>query len=77
MSEEEFESEALLADGFEEALIGIGIQFNNEVAVYDYEKCVKVLMERDKMKLGEAIEYMDYNVLGAYVGENTPVFIAF
>ena len=75
--EEEFESEALLADGFEEALIGIGIQFNNEVAVYDYEKCVKVLMERDKMKLGEAIEYMDYNVLGAYVGENTPVFIAF
>ena len=75
--EEEFESEALLADGFEEALIGIGIQFNNEVAVYDYEKCVKVLMERDKMELGEAIEYMDYNVLGAYVGENTPVFIAF
>jgi hypothetical protein len=27
------------------------------------------------MSYEEAIEYFEYNVLGAYVGENTPIFI--
>ena len=71
---EENESEALLADGFEEALIGIGTQFNTELAVYDWQKCVEVLM-RDGMTEDEATEFMDFNVTGAWVGPNTPVFV--
>ena len=31
---------ALLADGFSEALIGMGTRFSYDVAVYDYEKCI-------------------------------------
>lgn len=69
------DEEALLADGFEDALIG-HTQGPNLVAVYDYDMCVHVLMERDNMTCEEAVEYMDYNVTGSYVGEKTPIFIS-
>ena len=65
----------LFTDGFDEALLGIGEQFNKSVAVYDWYKCIKILMKRDGMSLEEAVEYFDYNVTGAYVGEQTPVFL--
>jgi len=32
-------------------------------------------MERDGMDYAEACEYMEYNVIGAWVGKGTPVFI--
>jgi hypothetical protein len=68
------DSDALLADGFEDALIGV-TEGMRCVAVYDYKKCLEVLMKRDGMTYSDAIEYMDYNVTGAYVCEMTPVFI--
>ena len=63
----------LLADGFEEAFIGSGTQFNKEVAVYDRDKCIEILSK--DMTIDEAEEYFDFNVTGAYVGEETPVFV--
>lgn len=67
---------ALLADGFEEALIGFGQRINEPLlAVYDYDKMVDVLMFRDGMTYDEAIEYIDFNVVGAWVGEQTPMFV--
>ena len=65
----------LLADGFADALIGYGQQFSKILAVYDYDKCVEILMSRDGMEYDDAVEFMEYNVVGAYVGENTPVFV--
>lgn len=65
----------LLADGFETAFVGICRRFSNSCALYDYQKCVDILVERDKMDYDDAIEYMEYNVLGAYVGRNTPIFL--
>ena len=64
---------ALLADGFSEALIGMGTRFTYDVAVYDYAKCIEIL-ERD-MSRENAEEYFEFNVIGAYVGEHTPVFV--
>jgi len=69
------ESEALLADGFEQAIIG-HTQGANIVAVYDYDLCVHILMERDEMSCQDAIDFMEYNVVGSYVGEKTPLFIS-
>jgi hypothetical protein len=66
---------ALLADGFEEALIGLGHRFTYAVAVYDRQKCLDILMARDGMTGEEAEEYFSFNVEGAYVGEQTPVFL--
>ena len=66
---------ALMADGFEEALIGFGTRFNSPVTIYDLNRCLTILVERDGMSYEEAQEYMDFNVLGAYVGEETPIFL--
>ena len=66
--------ETLLADGFDEALIGIVRQFTKTLALYDYNQCVEILIRRDEMTHEEAIEFMEFNVLGAWVGEHTPVF---
>jgi hypothetical protein len=67
--------EILLADGFEAAFIGVCRRFANNCALYDYQKCIDILVERDKMDRDDAVDYLDYNVLGAYVGRNTPIFL--
>ena len=66
---------ALLADGFEDALIGYGYQFNYPIAVYSRKGCIDILMNDGIMDYDEATEYFDFNVAGAYVGESTPVFL--
>ncbi len=67
--------DVIVADGFEDALIGVGQQFNKAMAVYDRQKCIEILMERDGMSDEEAVEYFEYNVTGAWVGEYTPIFL--
>ena len=69
------EQEILLADSFDEAFIGIAMQFDKPIAVFDRQKCIKILM-RD-MSEDDAYEYFSFNVEGAYVGEHTPAFIEF
>ena len=66
--------ELLFADGFDEAIIGIAYVRGSAVVVYDEELVIKSLTEAG---LGEiaAREYFDFNVAGAYVGEQTPVFV--
>jgi hypothetical protein len=66
----------LLADGYEDAYIGIARQFTkNPLALYDRNKCIDILVNRDGMSDEEAEEYFQYNVEGAWVGENTPMFL--
>lgn len=70
--------EFLLADGFDDALIGVvegwwAGNHHRAVTLYDYERCVQILVE-DGMEEGEAREHLDLNALGAYVGEGTPAF---
>lgn len=62
-------------DGFEDALLGTGTQFNLDVAVYNYDKCIDILMRRDGMNRKTATEFMETNICGSYVGSGTPVFI--
>ena len=47
----ELNPEAMMADGFDDAILGMCIQFGAEPLVaYDYEKCLNILMERDGME---------------------------
>ena len=39
----------LTCDGFEKAIIGYGTHFSSDVVIYSYDKCVNILMKRDKM----------------------------
>jgi hypothetical protein len=70
----EMSDKIMLADGFEEAFIGIGQQFSRHYAVYDRDICIKVLM-KDGMSEDEAEEYFEFNVTGAWVGHGTPIFV--
>lgn len=68
-------NEALLANGFEAALIGWAERFNSgPVALYDRDKCLRILVERDGMTWEDAEEFFQFNVTGAWVGEGTPIF---
>jgi hypothetical protein len=75
MTDEPLDPNTLYADGFEDALIGIGWQHTKLIAIYDYDKCVEILILREDMTHEEAIEWMEYNVVGSYVGEYTPIFM--
>ena len=69
------EDDILLADGFEKALIGVGRRCGQpDIAVYDEEKCIEVLMSQD-MDRETAIEYFEFNVVGAWMGDKTPLFM--
>jgi hypothetical protein len=57
------------------AFIGVGSRAgDDDIAVYDLEKCVNILVDSG-MTHEEAAEYIDYNVLSAYVGPRTPLFL--
>jgi len=71
----EINPDILFCDGLEPALIGAVQIFNKHVALYDYHACIDHLIERDGSTYEEAVEHLDFNTLGAYVGENTPGFL--
>jgi len=70
--------DALLADGLEAALVGYTVNHHHPVvAVYDIDKCIDVLVERDGMTPEGADEFLSFNTIGAYVGENGPLYVRF
>lgn len=67
------EEELLKADGFDDAVIGYdAVKLR---LVYDVDKMRSILVDQEGMSFDEAMEYLDFNVLGAYVGEQTPLYI--
>lgn len=71
----ELNPDALLADDLEPALVGYTLNHHHaHVAVYDYDKCIQVLRSQG-LDEEEADEYLSYNTLGAWVGENGPLFV--
>ena len=65
----------LKADGFDDAIIGIGSRCGKpDIIVYDVNKCIKILINQN-MTEEEARDYFNFNVVGAWVGEETPIFV--
>ena len=65
---------ALFADGFDEALVGIARRCGQPaLAIYERAKCIEILSR--EMTTTEAEEYFEFNVSGAWLGENTPIFM--
>ena len=61
--------------GCDAAYIGRGVRWGNEdVAVYDYQKLVQVFIEVG-MTEEEAVEWIDFNIAGAYIGEGIPIIV--
>lgn len=66
------DEELLFVDGMDGAIIGVDLVDNR--VVYSYSLLLEQLMLQD-MTEEEAIEYADYNIITAYVGERTPIYV--
>ncbi len=72
---EEENPDALLADGFDHALIGVARRSGQPtLAVYDTDRALRYLMY-EGMSHTEAQEHLDFNVTGAWMGDHTPVWL--
>ena len=78
----------LLADNLEAAFIGVGSRCGQpNISVYSVKKCIDALVKefkkevkKDELSEGEtyeslALEYFDFNIRGAWVGEDTPMWV--
>lgn len=66
----------LLLDGFEKAFLGYATQAGQkQLAVYDYDKMVDILVRRDRMPHEEAVEFLEFNTMCAWAGEGTPLIL--
>ena len=71
-------TELIKMDGLDKALIGRSCIWDStgrqeDRLVYSGEKIVAILIARDGMTADEALEYIEFNIEGAYVGEQTPI----
>ena len=73
---EKYDQDTMLMDGFDEALIGFSQRINEPLlAVYSWEKMIDVCVKRDKMSTEEAEEYINYNCIGAWFNDQTPIIV--
>jgi hypothetical protein len=86
----EINPDALMCDGFDEAIIGMAERINlGPVVAYSTEKIIEIIMRDieisqeileegepiETLKYQMAYEHFEYNIKGAWMGEFTPVFI--
>lgn len=65
----------LLPEEYDDALLGYVDHWNAPItAVYSAEKVVENL-QTDGLSHEDAWEYFEFNIAGAYVGQNTPLFL--
>ena len=75
VEDEEGQEGILLADGFDDCIIGLCSRANSpDVLAYSTSKMIIKLM-LDGMSREEAEEWFEFNILPAYMGELTPVYI--
>ena len=68
----EVNPEALLADGHDNALAGYDTKGR---AIYFVNEILGILETRDGMTQEEALEFFEFNIADAYVGEYTPIYM--
>ena len=64
----------LFMDGLDSAIIGVALVNGNPLVTYSTEKILDNLVDRG-MGFDEAREFMMFNILGAFMGEFTPLVI--
>jgi hypothetical protein len=66
------DSEAIILDGFDDALVGTT---SDGRLVYDIGLMRKVLIKRDKMEIFDADEYLDNNIFQALFDGLNPIYV--
>ena len=69
-------SDAILLDGFEKALIGCVKLWNGKsVGVYDVHSILELLVHNYNMSMQDASSYFQSNIESKYMGESSPLFL--
>lgn len=67
------EIEVIFIDNFDDAIVGLIKSYGEEYKVlYDTDKVISILSE--SMDEEQAVEFFEFNIIGAYMGKNTPAF---
>ena len=70
----DYEEAILKIDGFDDCVLGVATKAGSDpVLVYSRTQMVHQLA--NVMDLDEALEYFDFNIAGAYMGEDTPLIM--
>jgi hypothetical protein len=67
----------LSEEEYDEAIIGVAHRIGQEdVIAYDYNKLCEIVQKTmNNADIMEVMEYVEFNIMGAYVGERTPIFV--
>ena len=60
-------------EGFDEAILGTADQSSQGSILYDYESMIDILINRDGMTREDAAEFIEFNVAGGFIGDQTPL----
>lgn len=70
-------NDTLTIDNYDFALVGVCMTWHGnmlvERCIYDGMAIVEAMVEQDGMTEEDAIEFIDFNIVGAFVGESTPI----
>ena len=67
--------ELIFADGFDDAIIGVATGFDSQRVVYCYVTMIETMMKEDDISYEDALDWIEYNNLGSYIGKNTPIYV--
>jgi len=71
----ETEEAMIKMDGYDDCIVGVIKGAGQETKIcYDVNLVIQRLMD-DGLSEEEAIEFFEFNQIGSYVGESTPVFL--
>lgn len=62
---------------FDDAIVGLVQRIGMDVICYDKEKVLELLCVKEGMSYEDAVEYFEYNMIGSWVGDSTPVFLSY
>ena len=69
-----YDQQLLFADDFDDCIIGVSEDFGKVRVIYCIEKMIESLMSYGD-SYSEALEYLEFNTLNAWVGDKTPVYV--
>lgn len=70
----EINPDAIFYEDMDEAIVGIFERDNVIVPLYDINRCVSITMKQDGCSYEEANDHIYFNLVNAWLGENTPAF---
>lgn len=71
------DSKIITYHGLDSAIIDYCDIYNKTIAIYDKDKVIKILMDKNNWPKDDSEDFYEYNIIDTYAGELTPGFITY